>query len=30
MIKSSNKMIGEIENKDLYNSDDDCGLKEVQ
>lgn len=30
MIKSSNKLIGEIENKDLYNSDDDCGLKEVQ
>lgn len=30
MIKSSNKLIGEIENKDLYNSDDDCGgLKEV-
>jgi len=23
MIKSSNKLIGEIENRDLYNSDDD-------
>jgi hypothetical protein len=25
MIKTANKLIGEIENKDLYNSDDDCG-----
>lgn len=25
MIKTSNKLIGEIENKDLYNSDEEVG-----